>query len=175
VGVTIAPRPVAFAIGALTLFGVGGLALGGMLAASAWRVARVTGGSPELYLAGGGMLVLVSLWVTFRALQRWTSIRAIDTAGDTWRLRDFLGRTHAIGPDLPISLELRGRRVVWTFGAAPRLQDIVDGFVASGAGTGRRRWRLASSGPVTYDALLREVGIDDKAPRRGEQTFVVRR
>jgi hypothetical protein len=160
-----------FAIAALTLFGLGGLFLGSMLAASAWRVARVTGGSPEAYLIGGGTLVLVSLWVTIRALQRWTAIRAIEIRDDAWTLRDFLGRTRVIGAELPISLELRGRLVVWTFGAAPRRQDVVDGYIASGS----TRWRLASSGPVTYDALLKEAGLADKAPRRGEQTFVVRR
>lgn len=168
---TIAPRPLVIAIGALTLFGVGGLVLGGLLAASAWRVARVTGGSPEAYLAGGSVLVLVSLWVTFRALQRWGAIREIDVTGGAWAMRDFLGRSHAIASDAPVSLELRGRRVVWTFGAAPRIQDVVDGFVASGS----RRWRLASSGPVTYDALLREVGASGEAPRRGHKTFAIRR
>jgi hypothetical protein len=56
---------------------------------------------------------------------------------------------------------------VWSFGAAPRIQDVVDGYVRAG-GVSKR---LAPSGPKTYDAVLGDLGFDGTAPRRGRARY----
>jgi len=163
--VTIAPRGVAIALGALTLFALGGVALGVMLAPGADRVAAVTHGNAGDYRIGGGVLLGLGALVLLWAVRRWFAVRAFEI-GDAWTAIDYLGRRTEL-PAGDVTLELYGRRVVWTFGAAPRMQDVVDGRVRAG-GVSKR---LAPSGPTTYDAVLRGLGFDGTAPRRGRARY----
>jgi hypothetical protein len=163
--VTIAPRGVAIALAALTLFALGGVALGAMLATGADRVAAVTHGNAGDYRIGGGVLVALGALVLLWAVRRWFAVRAFEI-GDAWIAIDYLGRRTEL-PAGDVVLELYGRRVVWTFGAAPRIQDVVDGRVRAG-GVSKR---LAPSGPTTYDAVLRSLGFDGTAPRRGRARY----
>ena len=169
---TIAPAASTVALAALTLFAAAGLLIGGLLIGGAARVAAVTHGSATGYHIGGGAILLVAALALAWAWRQWGAIRAVDVEDDgTWRLL-ARGRARAtIPPGQPVTIALRGTWTAFSFGAVPRLRDLVEGVLVAGS----RRWRLAPSGPVTYDEVLRGLGAHGAAPRRGRATYELRR
>lgn len=149
------------------------LALGVLLVAFADRIAAAgQGGSTIGYVVGGLVALgfaLLMLRGTVRDVGAVASIEIDD--GDGWTLRTRYGRIIArLEPDTPRAFELEGQRLYLLSASVPKRQDLVLGrLVAPDRPAG---YRLAVSGPFTYDRALAELGYDVQAPRPGERVQV---
>lgn len=161
--VEIAPRAATAFLWLLVVFSVGGLVIGALLAGGAGNIARVQGGSAVTYMISGAVLGVLGAVVLAYARRQMRAIREIVVDERGWTLVDRRGRTATFARGAEVELFLRCRREVYTMGAVPRIRDVVDGFIRSGA-TSRR---LAPSGPVTYGEVLPQLGIRAAAPPRG--------
>lgn len=162
--VVLAPRMSTIGLGLLTLFAVSGLVIGGLLIIGAEAVARQSEGSPLAVRICGAAGAAIGLWVLVRVVPQWRAIAVIYRDADGWGLVDRLGRVTGVDAGTEIEIALRCRRVVFTWGAAPRIQDVVDGELRAGG----VRKRLAPSGRFTYGRVLGELGVAGEAPQRGE-------
>lgn len=167
--VVIAPWMATAAIGALTFFGAGGIVIGSLMIAGAARVAAATGGDATSVTIGGAVIAAIGVVVTIYAGRQLAAVRVIEVGDAGWVAIDRLGRRRAVAP--PLALELRCRRVAFTWGSAPRIMDVVDGWLVHAGG----RRRVAPSGPVTWDLVLTALGFDGAAPRRGQRARYDRR
>lgn len=163
--VVLAHAVTGVALGALTFFALGGLAIGGLLLAGAGKVAANTASTAGQIVVGGVIALAVSGLVLVFALRQWRAIRVIEVADGAWIHVDRLGARWRVPSGEPLALELRCRRVFFTWGGVPRIMDVVDGWVVAGT----RRRRLAGSGTFTYDRVLAALGLDGAAPRRGQR------
>ncbi len=161
--VVIAPKIATVGLGLLTLFAGALLAIGVLLIVGAEAVARQSEGSALAVRTCGAVIGAIGGWVVVRVVPQWGAIAVIYRDGDGWGLVDRLGRVTGIDAGTEVEIELRCRRVVFTWGAAPRIQDVVDGELGAGA----IRRRLAPSGRFTYGRVLGELGIAGDAPQRG--------
>lgn len=161
--VVIAPWMATVALGALTFFGLAGLAIGALLPIGADAVARETGSAPGAVMVTGGVIAAVAVGVLVLVVRQWPAVRVIVIDGAGWILIDRLGRALAVEAGTPVELALRCRRVVFTWGSVPRIQDVVDGELHAGA----ERRRLASSGRHTYATVLAALGARGEPPTRG--------
>jgi hypothetical protein len=161
--IVIAPRMATIGLGALTFFAISGVAIGILLLVGAEAVARNSDGSPLVVRISGALIAAASLYGLQAALRQWPAVATFYRDPDGWGLADHLGRITAIDAGTPVELTLRCRRVAFTWGAAPRIQDVVDGTLT--AGTLRRR--LAPSGRHTYARVLTDLGIPGAPPERG--------
>jgi hypothetical protein len=109
---------------------------------------------------GAGVIGGVAAWVLVKAVPQWGAIAVIYLDEDGWGLVDRMGRVSALEAGTEVELALRCRRVVFTWGAAPRIQDVVDGRIQ-----GRR---LAPSGRFTYGRVLAQLGVGGEVPVRGQ-------
>lgn len=162
--VVIAPKVATIGLGLLTLFAVSALAIGVLLIVGAEGVARESEGSPMAVRICGAVIGAVAGWVVVRVVPQWRAIAVIYRDEDGWGLVDRLGRVTGIDAGTEVEIALRCRRVVFTWGAAPRIQDVVDGEVRAASVTRR----LAPSGRFTYGRVLGELGIAGEAPQRGK-------
>lgn len=160
--IVIAPRVATFALAALTFFAGSSLAIGALLVAGASSVAAHTDASPLAVRITGALLAVLAALVLWRALRQFTAIASIFVDPDGWGLVDRLGRIHALEAGTAVTLTLRCRRVVFTWGAAPRIQDVVDGTLAT-----TRAFHLAPSGRHTYAQVLSALGLPATPPERG--------
>lgn len=153
----------------VAFFAVALVGLGGAIALSADRiVAAGEGGSATGYFVAGCILALIGLWLGRATLHGVGAVAIIEVGGDgTWQLRSRFGRVLGrVAAGEPRRLELEGQ-VVWIVIHVPRRQPIVRGrLIVPGSG---RSWRLAISGPHTYDRALAQLGIQAPAPRPGER------
>lgn len=161
--VIIAPRIAAFGLAALTFFAAGGLVIAVLLLVGAENVARANGSSPLAVRITGALLGTFGALVLWRALLQWRAVATIYVDHDGWCLADRLGRLAPIDAGTAVTLSLRCRRVVYSWGGAPRIQDVVDGTLTA---AGRTR-RLAPSGRFTYARVLTDLGISGSPPERG--------
>jgi hypothetical protein len=169
--VVIAPAFTSLALGALTFIAAGAVVTTGFLVAGADRVEITTRGDALTIRIGGLVGFALASLVTLFAVRQWIAIRLVEVADDgSWALVDRLGRRWQLATGTAIAVELRCRRVLFTWGGAPRMMDVVDGWVAASS----RRRRLAGSGPVAYDRVVRALGLADRAPRRGERVALRR-
>ncbi len=143
------------------------LALGVLLCIGAGRVAAVQGGGTGTYYAMGAVISVVGLFMLRITVRNWGAVAAIDVADDgSWTLRSRFGRVLGVVPaDEGRLFELRGRTLFILAAAVPKRQPIVEGRLALRSGGG---YRLAVSGPHTYDQALADLGYEDRAPRPGE-------
>lgn len=168
----LAPRAVRIALGALTFFGIAGVVIGGLQAAGAAQIARATGAAVRDMVIGGIGIAAIGLFVVVGCARQWRAIERIRVDDDGgWLLLSRGGGKVRIPADVEARVELRCRRVYFTWGTAPRIRDLVDGWVIAGP----VRRRLAWSGPRTYDQALGELGLDGSAPRVGEHARYERR
>lgn len=161
--VEIAPRAATAFLWLLVVFSAGGLLIGALLAGGAGNIARAQGGSAVTYLITGAVLGVLGAVVLAYARRQLGAIREIVVDARGWTLVDRRGRSVSFARGAEVELVLRCRREVYTMGAVPRIRDVVDGFVRSGA-TSRR---LAPSGPFTYGEVLPQLGVAAAAPARG--------
>jgi hypothetical protein len=158
----------AFAV-VLCVFAAGAVAIGLLLALGADRVAAAQPGtSPAAMYVIGALFALVGLrglWWAIRSLSAVAAIRVEDDG--SWTLLSRFGRTLGrVGATQACRLALAGFRVYLVAGAVARRQEVVRGtltVVADG-----RRYRLAESGPVSYDGALAALGYQVAAPRPGQ-------
>lgn len=161
----LAPRGLRFALGALTFFGAGGVLIGGLQAGGARQIATATDGTVSDMVIGGIAIAAIGLFVLIGCIRQWRAIDRIRVDDDgTWVLTSRAGAKLTIPPEVELRLALRCRRVYFTWGTAPRIRDVVDGWLTAGS----VRRRLAWSGPRTYDQALGQLGLAGGAPRRGE-------
>jgi hypothetical protein len=160
--VVIAPRVTTIALGALACFAAGLALIGGLLLAGAPAVAKNTGGSQLAIVITGAVLATLGLVVLVAAWPQWSAVRELEVADGGWTLVDRLGRRAPVAAGAEVVLALRCRRVVFSWGGAPRVQDVVDGWLTAGD----LCRRLAPSGPVTYRGVLAALGAG-APPARG--------
>jgi len=143
------------------------LALGVLLLAGAQRAAAAQGGSPSSFYIAGAVACMAGLFMLRVAVRDWGAVTVIDVGDDgTWILRSRFGRVlGVVPPDEGRRFELAGSTMLVLAAAVPRKQEIVEGRLALRSGGG---YRLAASGPMTYDRALAALGYDDRAPRPGE-------
>jgi hypothetical protein len=152
----------------VAFFAVALIGLGVAIALAADRiVAAGEGGSATGYTVAGSILAFIGLWLGRATLHGVGAVAVIEVAGDgSWQLRSRFGRVLGRVPaDQPRRLELEGQ-VVWIVVHVPRRQPIVRGRLIVPAA--ERSFRLAISGPHTYDRALAQLGIPAAAPRPGE-------
>lgn len=161
--VILAPRIAAVALGALTLFAAGGLLIAVLILVGAEAVAANTGSSTLGLRISGALLGTFAALVLWRVLLQWRAVATIYVDPEGWGLADRLGRLDFVDGGTAVTIALRCRRVVFSAGAAFRIQDVVDGTLTAG---GRTR-RLAPSGRHTYARVLADLGIPGTPPERG--------
>ncbi len=163
--VVIAAAGLKAALAALTFFGAGGVLIGALQAGGARQVARATQSSATDMVIGGVAIFAIGLFVLVASIRQWRAIERIRIEDDgAWTLVPRAGRAIRIAADRELRLELRCRRVFFTWGSAPRIRDVVDGWVVAG----EVRRRLAWSGPHSTDNVLGALGLDGGSPRRGQ-------
>ncbi len=161
--VELAPKAATAFVGLLMFFSVGGMVIGALLAGGSGNIAKVQGGSALQYLVTGAVMGVLGAVVLAYARRQMGAIREIVVDEHGWTLRDRRGRAVTFAPGAEVELVLRCRREVYSMGGVPRIRDVVDGFVRSGAVSRR----LAPSGPVTYGEVLPQLGVDAGPPARG--------
>lgn len=167
-----APRGLRLALGALTFFGGSGVLIGGLQAGGAAQIAKATGAAASDMVIGGIAIAAIGMFVLVGCLRQWRAIERIRVEDDgTWVLMSRGGARLPVPPAVDLRLELRCKRVYFTWGTAPRIRDVVDGWVIAGP----LRRRLAWSGPHTYDQALGQLGLRGSAPRKGETASYERR
>jgi hypothetical protein len=148
------------------------LGLGLLVAVFSERLAAaVEGSSATAYYVFGAVLTLLGLGMARGALRGFGAVGVIDVDADgTWTLKTRFGRTLAVVPaEQARRLELCGG-VVLIVVAVPRRQPVVDGRLHLPGLD--RSFRLAASGPYTYDRALAALGYEQAAPRPGERVVI---
>ena len=156
------------------LFGLGVLAIGVLLAVGAERIAASPdgGGSATGYYVAGCIIAIIGLFMMWRTLRDIGAVAMIDVGEDgTWTARSRFGRVVGeVSPDRERRFELWGRELVILAAAVPRRQAIVGGNLC--LRSPQLSFRMATSGPHTYDQALRDLGYEDAAPRPGEERII---
>lgn len=159
---------IVYAIFALLL-----LLLGVLLVVFSDRIAAAgQGGSTIGYLVGGLVASGFALLMLRGAVRDVGAVAAIEIDdGDRWRLITRYGRSIAVlDPDTPRAFQLEGQRLYLLAASVPKRQDLVLGKLVVPDVPGG--YRLATSGPFTYDRALAELGYEVRAPRPGERVEV---
>jgi len=152
-----------------TFFAVMVTVLGLLVAVGAERiVAAGQGGSAGTYYVVGAVIALVGVFMMRISLRGMGSVAVIEIDDDrNWILRSRFGRALAtVPPSEGRRFELRGQRLLVLAASVPKVQNVVDGTLF--LRESHRRFRLAVSGPFTYDQALVDLGYDARAPRPGE-------
>ncbi len=99
--------------------------------------------------------------------RNWGAVAIIEVGDDgAWTLRSRFGHFLRVVPaDQGRRFELTGRTLFILAAAVPKRQPIVEGRLVLDSGDS---YRLAVSGPTTYDQALADLGYDDRAPRPGQ-------
>lgn len=154
---------------ALALLAAGLVAIGALLALAAPRVAALgAGAGPTSLVAAGVVLALGGTWLAVRTAGSLRAIAAIELSDDgAWLLRGRFGGARAsVAPAARRLVSLRGYRLHFIRPGGYGRNDVVDGTLALDGGG---RFRLAASGPTTWDAALATLGHRGPAPRPGER------
>jgi hypothetical protein len=150
------------------------LAIGLLLAVGAERIAASPdgGGSAAGYYVAGAIVTIVGLMMVRRTFRDAGAVAVIDVGEDgTWTARTRFGRVvGTIAPDQERRFELSGRELLILSAAVPRRQELVVGHLR--VRSPEASFRMATSGPYTYDQALGELGYDEAAPRAGEERII---
>lgn len=157
-------------------FAVGVLLIGALLVFGAERIAAapaVGGSAVPWYVTGAVALCIgaVMMRTTTRGVGAVARIDVLERDGQVgWILYTRFGRElMKVGPDSSRRLELRGARIFILAAAVPKSQDVVEGTLVI---DDEHRFRVAVSGPHTWDHALAELGYDVRAPRPGESKTI---
>jgi hypothetical protein len=124
--------------------------------------------STTAFYASGAVTAVIGILFLIPVVRGWGVVSSIDLAADGgWKLRSRFGRPMGeVAAETERRIELVGRHgIVWS-GAIFRREPRVGGTLIVGEET---RYRLAISGPVTYERAISELGYDAAAPRPGEE------
>ncbi len=150
------------------------LAIGLLLAIGAERIAASPdgGGSATGYYVAGAVVTVIGLVMLRRSFRDLGAVAVIDVGEDgAWTLRSRFGRVlGTIAPEQERLFELSGRELLILAAAVPRRQELVAGHLL--VRSPEAAFRMATSGPYTYDHALQELGYDQAAPRAGEDLIV---
>ena len=124
--------------------------------------------SASAFYASGAITAIIGVVFLVPVMRGWNAVGSIDLDADGgWTLRSRFGRAMGqIAPETDRRFELTGcYRIAWS-GAVFRREPKVAGVLIVGD---EARFRLAMSGPATYDKAISELGFDAAAPKPGEQ------
>ncbi len=170
--IDIASRGSGAFVGILGFFGIAGAAIGAMLCFGAHRIVVAR---PDLHEDGlrivGAVVLAVAALMLWWAIRQARAIRAIEVADDGgWTLITRRERRIA-APRGDATIALHGFTVWLTWSLIPRPLNVCRGRLT----IGDAHWRLVQMAPSAYDAALSALGIDARAPKKGDASFVVAR
>ena len=165
--VVIAPRIAMLPLAAVTFFGLAADVIGVSLTLGAARIAAATHGSLTGFRIVGIAAAVAGLVLSVWCVREWRAVRAIDVAADgAWTLIGFFGVRGVLPATVDARLDLIGYVFVFVR-PLPRVDPMVKGWVRSGA----RSWRLCRQDASTYDRVLRELGLAERAPRKAAASY----
>jgi hypothetical protein len=158
---------------ALWVFALFGLVVAGFGAALALLSGRVNDVRPDLpalsLIVVGVVAAVIGGWMLVRGVRGLGAVSSIEIDGDgNWILRSFTGVRGTIPAAEGCRIELRGYRVISSV-TSFRRDDVVAGRVTFDSG---KSFRLARSGPHTFNEALAVLGAEPVAPAPGETATV---
>jgi hypothetical protein len=161
--VQLQPRATAAALGLLMFFAIGGMVIGALMIGGSHNIAKAEGGTTLQYVITGAVFGVIGAVVLAYARRQVSAVSEISVDSHGWTLRDRRGRSVTLASGAAVTLVLRCRREIYSWGGIPRIRDVVTGVLRSGP----VERLLAQSGPKTYSDALLQLGIAGGAPERG--------